>query len=170
MTQENITKEIVKILVVDDVDANRFVLRDIIQEMGHQPVLAENGMQALKIMERIRPQLMILDIAMPGMDGYEFCKLMKDDPVTRNIPIIFISAFDDPADVVRGGLYHQAVYSQGRSGKTASPFKTLRYHERDDGNEQKTADFCERTASSIGDGEEKRALCAASRSKRKRLL
>lgn len=102
MTQENITKEIVKILVVDDVDANRFVLRDIIQEMGHQPVLAENGMQALKIMERIRPQLMILDIAMPGMDGYEFCKLMKDDPVTRNIPIIFISAFDDPADVVRG--------------------------------------------------------------------
>lgn len=43
MTQENITKEIVKILVVDDVDANRFVLRDIIQEMGHQPVLAENG-------------------------------------------------------------------------------------------------------------------------------
>ena len=61
-------KEEIKILVVDDVDTNRFVLRDIIREMGYDPVLAENGMQALRIVERIRPQLMILDIAMPGID------------------------------------------------------------------------------------------------------
>lgn len=102
MTQENITKEAVKILVVDDVDANRFVLRDIIQEMGCQPILTENGMQALKIVNRMHPHLIILDIAMPEMDGYEFCKLMKENANTRNIPIIFISAFDDPSDVVRG--------------------------------------------------------------------
>lgn len=102
MAQEKDTKEIAKILVVDDVDANRFVLRDIIQEMGYQPVLTENGIQALKIVNRIRPQLIILDIAMPEMDGYEFCKLMKENPETRDIPIIFISAFDDPSDVVRG--------------------------------------------------------------------
>lgn len=102
MDRESVTKEVAKILVVDDVDANRFVLRDIIQEMEYQPVLAENGMQALKIVNRIRPQLIILDIAMPEMDGYEFCKLMKENPETRNIPIIFISAFDDPSDVVRG--------------------------------------------------------------------
>lgn len=91
-----------KILIVDDVDANRFVLRDIIHEMGYQPVLAENGMQAFKMIDRIHPQLIILDIAMPGMDGYEFCKLMKENAHTRDIPIIFISAFDDPSDVVRG--------------------------------------------------------------------
>lgn len=102
MAQEKETKEAAKILVVDDVDANRFVLRDIIQEMGYQPVLTENGMQALKIVDRIRPQLIILDIAMPEMDGYEFCKLMKENADTRDIPIIFISAYDDPADVVRG--------------------------------------------------------------------
>ncbi|MBD5453431.1 MAG: response regulator [Lachnospiraceae bacterium] len=102
MTQENQAKEVEKILIVDDVDANRFVLRDIIQEMGYQPVLTENGMQALKLISRVRPHLIILDIAMPEMDGYEFCKLMKENAETRDIPIIFISAFDDPADVVRG--------------------------------------------------------------------
>lgn len=91
-----------KILIVDDVDANRFVLRDIIQEMGHQPILTENGTQALKIIERLRPQLIILDVAMPEMDGYEVCRIVKENPKTRDIPIIFISAFDEPEDVVKG--------------------------------------------------------------------
>ena len=77
MAQENSVNEAVKILIVDDVSANRFVLRDIIQEMGYQPILAENGMQALKIVNRLNPQLIILDIAMPEMDGYEFCKIVK---------------------------------------------------------------------------------------------
>lgn len=102
MSQENMTKDAAKILVVDDVENNRFVLRDIIQEMGCQPILAENGMQALKIIERLHPQLAILDIAMPEMDGYELCKLIKGNPKTRDIPVVFISAFDDPSDVVMG--------------------------------------------------------------------
>lgn len=95
-------KEVLRILIVDDVEANRFVLRDIIVEMGYQPILTANGVQALKILERHRPHLIILDIAMPEMDGYEFCQIMKSNPDTREIPIIFISAFDDPADVVKG--------------------------------------------------------------------
>lgn len=102
MTQENSMTEAAKILVVDDVDTNRFVLRDIIKDMGYQPVLVENGVQALKVVARLRPQLIILDVAMPEMDGHEFCKIMKEDPKTRDIPIIFISAFDEPKDVVRG--------------------------------------------------------------------
>jgi len=102
MEQEKTVKDAAKILVVDDVDTNRFVLRDIIQEMGHQPILTENGVQALKIVGRILPQLIILDVAMPEMDGYEFCKIMKENPDTRDIPIIFISAFDEPSDVVKG--------------------------------------------------------------------
>lgn len=102
MTQGNSMTEAAKILVVDDVDTNRFVLRDIIKDMGYQPVLVENGVQALKVVARVRPQLIILDVAMPEMDGHEFCKIMKDDPKTRDIPIIFISAFDEPQDVVRG--------------------------------------------------------------------
>ena len=90
------------ILIVDDVETNRFVLRDIILEMGYRPVLTENGMQALKLVERHRPHLIILDVAMPEMDGYEFCRIMKQNANTRTIPIIFISAFDDPTDIVQG--------------------------------------------------------------------
>lgn len=102
MGQEKKTKKLAEILVVDDVDHNRFVLRDIIQEMGYQPILAENGVQALKIVGRLQPQLIILDVAMPEMDGYEFCKIIKENVETKDIPIIFISAFDAPADVVKG--------------------------------------------------------------------
>ncbi len=102
MTEMYKTKESAKILVVDDVDTNRFILRDIIKEMGHTPVLTENGIQALKIIERISPQLIILDVAMPEMDGHQFCRIMKENVATRDIPIIFISAFDDPSDVVEG--------------------------------------------------------------------
>ncbi|MBQ8626610.1 MAG: response regulator, partial [Agathobacter sp.] len=85
-----------------DVEQNRFVLRNIITDMGHQPVLAENGIQGLKIMERITPDIILLDISMPEMDGFEFCSILKQDIKTRNIPIIFISAFDEPQDVVKG--------------------------------------------------------------------
>ena len=66
------------------------------------PILAANGVQALKVLERIRPQLILLDVAMPEMDGYEFCQIIKKDPEKREIPVIFISAFDDPADIVKG--------------------------------------------------------------------
>lgn len=102
MAGDRATKDQKKILIVDDVETNRFVLRDIIQEMDYQPILAEHGKQALRIIERIRPQLIILDIAMPEMDGYELCEILKGDAELRDIPIIFISAFDDPADITQG--------------------------------------------------------------------
>ena len=102
MGGENTGKDIPRILIVDDVEANRFTLKDIILEMGYQPILTENGIQALKMVERYPLQLIILDIAMPVMDGYEVCRLVKQNADTREIPIIFISAFDDPADIAKG--------------------------------------------------------------------
>ena len=105
MTEEKRSKVLPRILVVDDVDTNRFILRDIITEMGYQPILTENGEQALRMIQHVNPQLVILDIAMPGMSGYEVCERIKADPETRDIPIIFISAFDNPEDVVRGFEY-----------------------------------------------------------------
>lgn len=95
-------KDVPKILIADDVKANRFTLRDIITEMGYQPILTENGAQALRVIERYPVQLIILDIAMPVMDGYELCRIVKSDAKTREIPIIFISAFDNPMDIVKG--------------------------------------------------------------------
>lgn len=91
-----------RILIIDDVETNRFVLRNIITDMGYQPVLAENGKQGLKIMERIVPDLILLDVAMPEMDGFEFADIIKKDIKTRDIPIIFISAFDAAQDIVKG--------------------------------------------------------------------
>ena len=91
-----------RVLITDDVDTNRFVLKKIIDEMGYMPVLTENGEQALKVMEKMPISLILLDVAMPVMDGYECCRMIKDNPDTRDIPVIFISAFDDPGDVIRG--------------------------------------------------------------------
>lgn len=102
MAEGLVNKNVPRILIVDDVEINRFVLRDIISDMGYQPILTENGLQALKVVGRIKPQLIILDIAMPEMDGYEVCQKIKEDANTRDIPIIFISAYDDPADIVKG--------------------------------------------------------------------
>lgn len=102
MAGEKTSKLIPRILIVDDVEANRFVLRDIITEMGYLPILTENGIQALKMVEHITPQLIILDIAMPGMDGYEVCRKLKENADTREIPIVFISAFDEAEDIVKG--------------------------------------------------------------------
>jgi len=104
-----------RILIVDDVETNRFILRDIMQELGHQPVLTESGVQALKMVQRMKPDLIILDIAMPEMDGYEVCKELKSNPETKDIPIIFISAFDDPQDIVQG-------FSMGGEDYITKPF------------------------------------------------
>lgn len=98
----NENKDKPRILIVDDVETNRFTLRDIIADMGCQPILTENGEQALKIVERFPLSLIISDVAMPVMDGYEMCARIKENPNTRDIPIIFISAFDDPKDIVKG--------------------------------------------------------------------
>ena len=106
-----------RILIVDDVEANRFILRDIIKEMGYQPVLTENGMQAIKMAKSIHPQLIILDIAMPEMDGYEVCRRLKADTEVREIPIIFVSAFDEPGDIVKG-------FSLGGEDYITKPFVT----------------------------------------------
>lgn len=91
-----------KVLIVDDLEINRVMLEEIIAEMGWHPVLAEDGETALKKVRESAPQLILSDISMPGMDGYELCRILKKDRATRNIPVIFISAFDNPKDIVEG--------------------------------------------------------------------
>ena len=83
MNQDKKMTDVPRILIVDDVKANRFVLKNIIADMGFEPVLAENGVQALKLQPVCNPQLILLDISMPEMDGYEFCSIMKNNPATR---------------------------------------------------------------------------------------
>lgn len=91
-----------KILIVDDVEMNRAILEQIIDNMGVQPILAENGEQALELAEKWMPQLILTDVSMPGMNGYELCGALKKNESTKDIPIIFISAYDSPEDIIEG--------------------------------------------------------------------
>lgn len=89
------------VLVVDDNEVNRDLLTRRLQRQGHRIVVAENGRQAL---ERIREQpfdLVLLDIMMPEMNGYEVLERIKSDPELRHIPVVMISALDDIESVVR---------------------------------------------------------------------
>lgn len=104
MVYENTRLKGETILIVDDVETNRLVLEEIIKEMGCSTILAENGQQALDMVRTHKPQLVLTDISMPGMDGYELCRTLKKNSNTKNIPIVFISAFDDPMDIVEGFL------------------------------------------------------------------
>ncbi len=90
------------IFVVDDVEMNRVILGEIIRSMGHQAILAESGVQALELMARRKPDLILTDISMPEMDGFELCRILKEKPQTRGIPVIFISAFDETENITKG--------------------------------------------------------------------
>lgn len=91
-----------KVLIVDDLEPNRLILEDIIQNIDCCPILAESGERALELAREHMPQLILSDISMPGMDGYELCRRLKKLEKTKNVPVIFISAFDNPDDMVEG--------------------------------------------------------------------
>lgn len=97
---ENNTKT--SILVVDDNSTNLQVLGIILQEAGYKVSLAMNGIQALDYAKKKFPDLILLDMMMPEMDGLEACKHLKKDDATRNIPIIFITALVDSESIVNG--------------------------------------------------------------------
>ena len=91
-----------KVLIVDDVEMNRLILENIIKNMGCSPLLAESGQEAFEMARQSKPDLILSDISMPGMSGFELCKNLKADKITKEIPVIFISAFDEPEDIVDG--------------------------------------------------------------------
>ena len=83
------------ILIVDDIPDNLAILSRILKERGYSVRPAINGQLALKAARHVPPDLILLDIMMPGMDGYEVCRQLKSDERTRDIPILFISALDE---------------------------------------------------------------------------
>ena len=99
-----------KILIVDDVEINRLVLEEIIRSMDYEAVSVESGEKAWELIQESGPQLLLTDISMPGMTGYELCRLVKGNQRTKDIPIVFISAFDDPKDIVEGFVLGGADY------------------------------------------------------------
>ena len=90
------------ILVVDDSPVNLQVLVRTLHGTGHRILAARDGRAALEIVRRAKPDLVLLDVMMPDVDGFEVCRLLKADPETQEIVVIFLSALGDVADKVAG--------------------------------------------------------------------
>ncbi len=90
------------VLIVDDTKENLQVLGNILRENKYKIVLANNGSEALAIVAKRLPDLILLDIMMPDMDGFEVCSRLKADERTMHIPVIFLTAKTETEDIVRG--------------------------------------------------------------------
>ena len=106
------------ILIVDDIGENLQVLGNILSKEGFDTSFALDGKQALSIIEDTLPDLILLDISMPIMDGFEVCGILKRGERTRNIPIIFLTAKTEIDNMVHG-------FSLGADDYVTKPFNTL---------------------------------------------
>jgi CheY-like chemotaxis protein/class 3 adenylate cyclase/predicted ATPase len=91
-----------RILLVDDELVNLDVLRATLAGRAYRLFAARSGEDALRVARRAKPLIVLLDVVMPGIDGYETCRRLKDDPVTRDAAVIFVSALTDPKARVQG--------------------------------------------------------------------
>jgi two-component system nitrogen regulation response regulator NtrX len=105
----------VKILIVDDVPENVTILRTFLENEGYNISMAPNGEKAIEIASKILPQLILLDVMMPGQDGFQTCKKLKDSWLTHKIPIIFVTGKTSVDDIISG-------FEAGGSDYVTKPF------------------------------------------------
>ena len=91
-----------RVLIVDDTPQNIQVLGTVLREQNYQINVAQNGLQALDSVEKVPPDLILLDVMMPELDGFETCKRLKANDDTKDIPVIFLTAKVETDDVVHG--------------------------------------------------------------------
>jgi signal transduction histidine kinase len=106
------------ILIVDDIGENLQVLGNILSKEGFETSFALSGKLALSVVEDTLPDLILLDISMPGMDGFEVCRILKKEERTKSIPIIFLTAKTEIDNMVHG-------FSLGADDYVTKPFNTL---------------------------------------------
>ncbi|MEM9217865.1 MAG: response regulator [Cyanobacteria bacterium P01_F01_bin.150] len=109
--QDNVT-----ILVVDDVPNNLEVVRDTLISQGYTATTAISGERALRRLQKYVPDLILLDVQMPGIDGFETCRKIKENPQWQDIPIIFLTAQTDTESIVKG-------FSLGAVDYISKPFQ-----------------------------------------------
>lgn len=90
-----------RVLVVDDTPANLSLLLDALTEAGLEILVAESGRSALSLLEHTTPDLVLMDLVMPGMDGIATCRRLKERPECRDTPVIFMTAIEEPAQKLR---------------------------------------------------------------------
>lgn len=91
-----------KILVVDDEEHIRELIKFNLEKNGYEVECSDNGFEALKFIKRYKPKLVLLDVMLPGIDGYNICKEIRRDKTTSNIPIIMITAKSEEIDKILG--------------------------------------------------------------------
>jgi len=92
----------VLILIVEDSKTQSLKLQHLLERHGYRVMTASNGRAAMDSLAAVRPTLVITDINMPEMDGYELCRLVKDDPVLALVPVILLTSLSDPQDILKG--------------------------------------------------------------------
>lgn len=90
------------VLIVDDNSNNLKIIAITLRELNYRLVIATNGQSAIEMVDKTRPDLVLLDIMMPGMDGYETCEIIKSKKENENLPIIFLTALNEKANIIRG--------------------------------------------------------------------
>jgi signal transduction histidine kinase len=90
------------VLIVDDVPANRLLMRDLVEAQGHTVREASNGVEALEMVERSLPDVILLDIQMPFIDGLETCRRLKADPRTASVPVLLVTALGSREQRIEG--------------------------------------------------------------------
>ncbi|ABO58606.1 hybrid sensor histidine kinase/response regulator [Burkholderia vietnamiensis] len=90
------------VLVVDDTAANLGLVVDTLEAEGMRVAVARDGHEALRRAELVKPDLILLDVMMPGLDGFQTCRALKDNPVTRDIPVIFMTSLTQTEDKITG--------------------------------------------------------------------
>ena len=91
-----------RILVVDDTPANRELMCQALEIAGYRAMVASSGEVALQLAERFLPDLVLLDVTMPGLDGFEVCRRLKQGETTRAIPVLFLTARDETTELLEG--------------------------------------------------------------------
>jgi DNA-binding response OmpR family regulator len=90
-----------KILIVDDDVTITELMKALATMDGHEPTTVNDSLQAVEVANSVQPDLITLDLMMPGLTGFELCKLLHDDPKFSNTPIIIVSAKDDPESMAQ---------------------------------------------------------------------
>jgi two-component system cell cycle response regulator DivK len=104
-----------RILMVEDTEDNRQIIRDLMESVGYDLIEAEDGAAAVAMAAEHRPDLILMDIQLPVMDGYEACRRIKADPELRHIPIIAVTSYALSGDETK-------TKAAGCDGYVAKPF------------------------------------------------
>jgi twitching motility two-component system response regulator PilH len=103
------------VLIVDDIQTDRTLIGKVVSDAGHQPLYATNGKEAMQMARAHRPSLILLDVVMPEINGFQVCRSLKTEPTTADIPVVLVTTKGTESDRFWGR-------KQGAQDHIAKPF------------------------------------------------